>query len=148
MRVELYGLAFETPAVTFCLWSPWRATYLEHRLFDVLRQLPGVNVEKDAEELRVHVSDAKTWKNAIQAVARVLKGWQEEAESGGERRGWRWMVEADVDFHGYDHAGERSSLWAFLRLSLDRGNPGEEQKGEDIDLNDFGLRIWPQDESD
>jgi hypothetical protein len=25
---------------------------------------------------------------------------------------------------------------------LDRSNPGEEQKGEDIDLDGFGLRVW------
>jgi len=148
MRMELYGLAFDTPGVTFYLWSPWRASYLEHRLFDALRQIPNVEMEKEAEELRVNMTDPKSWKAAVQAIARVLKGWQEEADSGAERRGWRWMVEADVDFNGYDHAGERASLWAFLRLSLERGNPGEELKGEDLDLNDFGLRIWPQDERD
>jgi hypothetical protein len=148
MRVELYGLAFETPGVTFYLWSPWRASYLEHRLFDALRQLPNVELEKEADELRVQIADAKTWRAAVQTVARVLKGWQEEAESGAEKRSWRWMLEADVDCNGYDHAGEKAGLWGFLRLSLDRGNPGEEQKGEDLDLNDFGTQIWPQEDGD
>ena len=59
-----------------------------------------------------------------------------------DRRTWRWLVEADTDAHGYDHNGERTSLWAFLRLTLERNAPGETDKGfEDIDLNGFGLRI-------
>ncbi len=33
MRIDFYGLVFETPRVTFYLWSPWRAAALEHRLF-------------------------------------------------------------------------------------------------------------------
>ena len=40
MRVDLYGLHFETPYVTFYLWSPWRAAALEHRLFESLTGLP------------------------------------------------------------------------------------------------------------
>ena len=86
----------------------------------------------------------KTWKATLQAISRVLKGWQEDAEPGnGERRSWRWMLEASTDANGYDHTGEVASLWAFLRLSLDRGEPGEPDKGEDIDLDGFGLQIWP-----
>ena len=78
---------------------------------------------------------------------RVLKGWQEEAsDAGTDRRSWRWMVEADSDAHGYDHAGEKACIWAFLRLSLDRGNPSEPERGEDIDLNGFGFRVWRADE--
>src|SRR5262249_38408225 len=46
MRVDLYGLAFETPRVSFHLWSPWRASALEHRLFEVVRNLPRVEAEK------------------------------------------------------------------------------------------------------
>ena len=30
----------------------------------------------------------------------------------------------------------------YPRLSLDRGGPGESEKGEDIDLNGFGISIW------
>ena len=148
MRIDLYGLVFETPAVTCYLWSPWRASHLEHRLFDAIAHLPGVEVEKQADELRITLTDQKTWRNAVQAIARVMKGWQEEAESGGDKRSWRWLLEADTDSNGFEQGGERSSLWAFLRLALDRGNPGEEEKGEDIDLNDFGLRIFPVDETD
>ena len=80
----------------------------------------------------------------MQAVSRVLKGWQEEAELGGERRSWRWLLEADTDADGYDHTGEQTSLWGFLRVSVDRGGPGEPDKGEDIDLEGFGMRIWPE----
>jgi hypothetical protein len=141
MRFDFYGLAFETPRVTFFLWSPWRATALEHRLFEALRQLPRTQFEKGADELRLHLSDAKNCRAALQAVARVLKGWQEEADPGSERRAWRWLLEADTDDAGYDHTGEPTSLWGFLRVSLERGGPGEPDKGEDIDLDGFGLQV-------
>ncbi len=45
MRVDFYGLAFETPCVTFYLRSPWRAAALEHRLYDAVRGLPRTRVE-------------------------------------------------------------------------------------------------------
>ena len=57
--------------------------------------------------------------------------------------GRQLTLEGDTDDNGYDHAGERASLWAFLRLGLDRGNVEEGEKGEDIDMNGFGFRIWP-----
>jgi hypothetical protein len=146
MRIDLYGLTLETPAVTFYLWSPWRASFLEHRLFDVIRQIPSIELEKKADEVRGTFTDVKSWRASLQAVARVLKGWQEEAESGAERRAWRWLVEADTDCSGYDHTGDRASLWGFIRLSLERGTQGMDEKGDDIDLNDFGLQIWPVEE--
>jgi hypothetical protein len=141
MRFDLYTLTFETPHVTFYLWSPWRAAHLEHRLFDAIRNLPGSKVEEGADELRIQLGDPKACRLAVQAVARVLKGWQEEAERGSERRTWRWLLEADTDHDGYDHTGEPTSMWGFLRVSLERGGPGEPDKGEDIDLQGFGLQI-------
>ena len=141
MRFEFYGLAFETPRVVFHLWSPWRATALEHRLFDALRLLPRAELEEAPDEHRLTVNDPKTCRVALQSISRVLKGWQEEADTGSERRSWRWLVEADTDADGYDHSGERASLWAFLRVSLERGGPGEPDKGEDVDLDGFGLEI-------
>lgn len=142
MRLDLYGLIFETPNISFYLWSPWRASVLEHRLFDTIRQLPAVQFESKSEELRATISEQKTLKQALTAIERILKGWQEEAsDAGNERRVWRWLVEADIDAHGYDHTGERSGIWAFLRLSLERNAPDELEKGEDIDLNGFGMRI-------
>jgi hypothetical protein len=143
MRVDFYGLVFETPRVTCYLWSPWRSSALEHRLHDVIRQLPGMSLEKDYDEMRAHFTDAKAWKPALTALARVLKGWQEEADQGRERRGWRWLLEGDTDDHGYDHGNEPASVWAYVRLSIDRGGPEEGDKSEEIDLNGFGLRIWP-----
>ena len=140
MRVDLFGLTVETPEVIFYLWSPWRCSALEHRLFDAVKGVPGAEFEPAADELRVHVSEAKSWKQALQHISRVLKGWQEEAaDTGTDRRTWRWLLEADVDASGYDMNGERASLWAYVRLSLDRGGPGEQEKGEDIDLNGFGV---------
>ena len=142
MRVELYGLAMEAPSVTFYLWSPWRCTALEHKLFDCVRGVPHASVELTPDEHRIHVTDTKGWKAAVQNLARVLKGWQEEAsDAGTERRVWRWLIETDVDASGYDMQGEKASFWAFVRVSLDRGGPGENDKGEDIDLNGFGVRV-------
>ena len=143
MRVDFHGLSFETPRVTGYLWSPWRASALEHRLFDVVRQLPGIAPEQDADELRAHLPDAKTWKLALNALVRVLKGWQEEADQGRERRGWRWLLEGDSDDSGYDHTGEPCSIWLFLHLAIDRGSLEDGEKAEEIELNGFGLRIWP-----
>jgi len=143
MRVDLYGLLFETAEVTFYLWSPWRGSALEHRLFDAIKQLPHAKVETAPDELRVALTDGKSVQKAILAVERILKGWQEEAsEAGGDRRTWRWLVEADTDAHGYDHAGEKTCLWAFLRLTIERNGTVESEKGfEDIDLNGFGLKL-------
>lgn len=141
MRVDIYGVIFETPRVTFYLWSPWRSAALEHRLFEAVRALPRVVHEEAPDELRLHISDPKTCRMALQAVARVLKGWQEEADTGSERRSWRWLLEADTDADGYDHTGEQVSMWGFLRVSLERGGLGEPEKGEDVDLEGFGLQI-------
>src|SRR5204863_49815 len=71
--------------------------------------------EEGPDELRVTITDAKIWRAALQAFARVLKGWQEEADPGSERRSWRWLIEGDVDTDGYDHAGEPAGLWGFIR---------------------------------
>jgi len=142
MRINFYGLTFETPGVTFYLWSPWRAAALEHRLYEVVLNLPRTQAETEPDERRLHVMDPKVFRQAIQSVARVLKGWQEEADPGSERRSWRWLLEGDSDADGYDHTGEPTCLWGFLRVSLDRGGPGEPEKGEDIDLEGFGMRIW------
>ena len=144
MRVDLFGLTMDAPGVTFYLWSPWRCSALEHKLFDALRAIPGATLEKAADELRIHVTDAKGWKAALQHLSRVLKGWQEEASDAGrdERRSWRWLIEADVDAAGYDMQGEKASFWLYVRLSLDRGGPSDGEKGEDIDLNGFGVQVW------
>jgi hypothetical protein len=144
MRVEFYGLHFETPQVTFHLWSPWRAAALEHRLFDAVRNLPRVHVDQWPDEVQAKISDPKTCRAAVQAVSRVLKGWQEEAEPGSEKRHWRWLIEGDTDAYGYDHTGEQASLWGVVRVSLERGGVGEPDKGEDIDLEGFGFRIWAE----
>ena len=144
MKVDLFGLAMDAPSVTFYLWSPWRCSLLEHKLFDSLKSVPNANLEAAGDELRLHLSDPKGWKVAVQNMSRVLKGWQEEATDGGkeERCAWRWLIEADVDAAGYDMASEHASFWAYVRLSLDRGGPGEPDKGEDIDLNGFGVQVW------
>lgn len=142
MRFDFYGMAFETPLITFQLNSPWRAAALEHRLFEAVRSLPRTEVEMSGDEWRIHVKDSKTCRAAILSVARVLKGWQEEADPGAERRSWWWILEGDTNADGYDHTGEPTSLWGFLRVSLDRDRPGEPDKGEDIDLDGFSLRIW------
>lgn len=138
----MHGLTFETPCVTFYLWSPWRSSALEHRLLQAVRELPRVESESGADEVRVHVTEPKTWRAAMQAMSRVLKGWQEEADTGAERRSWRWLLESDCDPDGFDHQGERASIWGFLRATIETGGPGEADKAEDIDLEGFGFRIW------
>jgi len=143
MRVELYGLVMDAVGVTVYLWSPWRCSALEHRLFEGVKVIPGVEFEAAEDELRLHISDPKVWKTATLTMERVLKGWQEDAVEGGtERRSWRWLIETDVDVNGYDLQGDKSCFWSFIRLSLDRGGPGESEKGEDIDLNGFGVSAW------
>lgn len=143
MRIDFYGLAIETPKVTFYLYSPWRASALEHRLFEAILQVSGAKREDSFDEVRVHITETKSWKTALQSLVRVMKGWQEETDPGRERRAWRWLLEGDTDDHGYDHAGEPAGLWAFLRIFLERGGPGEMDKNEEVDVNGFGMRIWP-----
>ncbi len=141
MRIDLYGLGFDTPVVHFYLWSPWRASLLETRLFEAVVKAAGAAAEKRPDEIRVAAPDPKTWRHAVQAVARVMKGWQEEADPGNEKRSWCWLLEADTDADGYDHYNERANFWGFLRVSVDRGNPGEIEKGEDFDLESFGFSV-------
>ena len=144
MRINLFGLVMDAPRVTFFLWSPWRCSALEHRLFDALKTIPAARLEADPDEIRLHLVDPSSWKIALQHISRILKGWEEEANDVGkeERRSWRWLIEADVDANGYDMQGEKANFWAYLRLSLDRGGPGDPEKGEDIDLNGLGLCVW------
>jgi hypothetical protein len=142
MRIELHGLILETPLVTVHLWSPWRATALEHRLFEVVRDEVKGKVEQLADESRLRIVNAREWQAALQSVARVLKGWQEEADPHSERRSWWWLLEGDTDTNGYDHNGEPTAVWCLVRLGLDRGGVGEQEKAEDFDLEGFGVKIW------
>ncbi len=141
MRVEFYGMVFDAPSVSFHLWTPWRASALEHKLYEAVHAFPGAKEEKSNDELTTVYEDPKSFKLAIHAVARVLKGWQEEAEMGQDKRSWRWLLDGDTNADGYDHNGEPFGLWGILRVSIDRGGPGEGEKGEDIDLEGFGVRF-------
>ena len=144
MKVDLFGLAMEAPGVTFYLWSPWRCSASNTSSSNRCAAFPARLLEATADELRIQITEQKAWKAAMQNLSRVLKGWQEEGSDVGkeERRSWRWLIEADVDGAGYDMAGERASFWAYVRLSLERGGPGEAEKGEDLDLNGFGVEVW------
>lgn len=141
MRIDLYGLGFDTPGASFYLWTPWRAASIEVKLFEAVVKTLGLPVEKMPEELRVDLDDPKLWRQSIQTVARVMKGWQEEAEPGNEKRSWRWLLETDTDADGYDHYGEKACFWGFLRVGIDRGSPSEGEKAEDFDLDNFGFRV-------
>jgi hypothetical protein len=144
MQINFYGFQFEASRVTCYLWTPWRAAALEHRLFNEVKQLPGVHIESTLDELRVQIADVKAWQQGLVNMSRLLKGWQEEATGAGkERRLYRWLFEADTDEHGYDHANEVASLWVYLRAGLDHGEFEADEPSEWIDLQNFGMRFWP-----
>ena len=150
MRLELYGIAMEAPGATVCLWSPWRCLEIEHKLFNAIAVLRPDGIEKAPDEWTWDIPDVRVWKQVLNVVARTLKGWQEEGHDTGsnpEKRAWRWLMEADTDVDGYDHGGEKAAMWAFLRLSIDRGDREAPEKGEDLDLNGFGIRFWNADET-
>ena len=84
MKVDLFGLTMEAPAVTFYLWSPWRCSALEHKLFESLRGIPGATLEAAADEIRMVITEPKAWKAAVLNLSRVLKGWQEEGSDVGK----------------------------------------------------------------
>lgn len=142
MRIDFHGLVLETPGISIYLWTPWRASALEHRLFDAVRQVVQDAPEEQPDELRLDIEEPKQWRAALQAMVRVLKGWQEDGDPGRERRAFRWLLEGDSDSHGYDSLGEPVSLWLFLRVTLERGEPGEPEKGEEFELEGIGVRIW------
>lgn len=142
MQIDFYGMRFETPRVTCYLWMPWRATALEHRIFTAVRKLPDAVVETEKHDEHIHITDESLWEQTFHVVSRVLLGWQEDAVTAEERRSWRWVLEGNTDNHGFDHTGEPASVWLFLRLSLDQGGPAEPEKGEDLDLHSFGIRLW------
>jgi hypothetical protein len=145
MKVDIFGLAMDAPGLTIYLWSPWRCTLIEHKLFESLKGLPNAKFEIEPDEGRLHITDNKTWKSALERMTRVLKGWQEEgSDAGQEKRSWRWLIEADVDENSFDHKGEKTAFWCFLRVLIDRGAPGEEEKFEDYDLEGFGVCVWSQ----
>ena len=84
MQIDFYGLRFEASRITCYLWSPWRASALEHRLFNEVKQLPGLHLESQPEEMRLQIPDVKTWSQAMKNMSRLLKGWQEESASTGK----------------------------------------------------------------
>jgi hypothetical protein len=144
MRIDVYGLILETDEVTIHLWSPWRASALEHKLFDAVRNLAGSKFEIHPDEWRIRLKKQEQFEEVFQTFERILKGWQEEASDvGSDRRVWRWILEADIDAHGYDQTGEKASAWLFLRVALERGTMGEEERPEEIDLNGLGMEIHP-----
>src|ERR1043166_173498 len=144
MQIDFYGFRFEASRITCVLWSPWRASALEHRLFNEIKQLAGVHLESAPDELRLQISDAKIWPQALHEMTRILKGWQEEATgTGKEHRIYRWLFEGDTDEQGYDHNYETACLWIYLRVGLDHGDFEAEEQGEWIDMHNFGLRFWP-----
>ena len=78
MRVDFYGLVFETPKVTVYLWSPWRASALEHRLFEAVHGLPGLRTVQEADEMHVEITDANgAFFDAAHGFAGCIAGIQE-----------------------------------------------------------------------
>jgi hypothetical protein len=144
MLIDFYGQRFEVSRVICYLWSPWRASAIEHRLFNEIKQLPGVHLEQQHDEMRVNVTDEKTFNQALVNMSRLLKGWQEEATGvGKEKRSYRWLMEGDTDEHGYDHTGDIACMWIYLRAGIERGDFDDGEPTEWVDLHGFGLRLFP-----
>lgn len=142
MRIQIFGLTFETPRVQFLLHDPWRATSLEHRIFENVRKAIKVTPDEDPEGLRITLDDQKLWKPAIQGVIRTLKAWQEEASPViGEQRMWCFVVEGNVTSTGYDIHGNQACIHVYVRLGVVRGGPADGEKGEEIDLDGFNIQI-------
>ena len=141
MKIELHGLAFETPKLNVVLHSPWRCVELEHRMFMAVKEAIGAEPEDMGGEVRLSISDPKHWRSAQQALLRVLKGWQEDCVPGTERRHWAWLVEGDVNASGYDHTGQPASLWFIVRTLVERGGPHDGEKPEELDLEGFGIQV-------
>ncbi|MSR32499.1 MAG: hypothetical protein EXR99_13450 [Gemmataceae bacterium] len=142
MQAELMGLVFDTPAVVVRLWSPWRASAIEHRLFDQIRQIASGTVEEKPDELVLKIHETKEWNLAVGVCNRVMMGWEEEADHGTERRLWCWVLEGDVNMAGYDHFGEPASIWALVRVTLERPaiDPALPPV-EHFDLENFGVEF-------
>ncbi len=146
MQIEFHGLQFQASRITCYLWSPWRASALEHRLFNEIKQIDGGTLESGPDELRVQLTSVEAWRQAKHNMTRLLKGWQEEATTfGKERRVYRWLFEGDTDEHGYDHANDVACLWIYLRAGIERGELDDGEPVEWIDFSGFGLRLWPID---
>lgn len=143
MHISFYGLRLQVERISVALWSPWRSSKLEHRLFDSVRKLPNVRPEPARDEEVLVISDELTWEAALQGMIRILKGWQEDAAPGSEKRHWRWFVEGDSDAYGYDHGNEPFTLWVYLRLLVEQGMPSEDYKVEEIELGGLNIRFWP-----
>lgn len=142
MQVNLMGLIFETPCVIIHLYSPWRATALENKLFESIRQIPGLQTEETQDDLLIQIRDLKIWKNVLENCVRILKGWQEDADLASERRFWCWLLEADVDADGYDHSAEPASIWVLIRAILERAEISPDvSKVEPVDLESFCIQI-------
>jgi len=122
-------MVLDTPSVSFHLWTPWRASSLEHKLYEAVHGLPGAKEEKTNDELTTVYEDPKSFRLAVNAVARVLKGWQEEAEMGQDKRSWRWLVDGDTNADGYDHNGEPFGLWGILRCEHRSRRPRRRREG-------------------
>ncbi|MEZ6138929.1 MAG: hypothetical protein R3B84_00015 [Zavarzinella sp.] len=144
MKLKLYGISIEAERVTYSLLSPWRASMLEHRLFDSIRAISNVKYEEADAELLLHISAEKPAHESLLMIERIMKGWQEDGSSTKqERRLWHWSLEAEVDARGNDTSGDPTSIWGFLDVSVERFQASEQDKLDEVDLACFSMRIWP-----
>jgi hypothetical protein len=142
MRLDFFGLGFEVAGASFSLLSPWRAPVLANRCFKAVQEVPGLETTEGSDELQVKVTNPRTWQAALDAVTRVLKAWQEDAELGDERRSWRWVLRGDGPTHSEKAAGEAVILIGELRLIVERGALEDEGMDDEvIDLDGFEFRI-------
>ena len=133
------------PASPAILWSPWRATALEHRLFNEVKQLPGVHLESTPDE---HARADRRRQGMEASHAQHVAAAQRLA--GGSRRRRQGTPRLSLA-HRRRH--RRARLRSRQRNRLAFGSTcasawtaaiiDDAEPSEWIDLSGFGLRFWP-----
>jgi len=142
MKVNISGVCIETRKIVVYLKSPWRANALEHKLFEAARQIPEVQVEESQAEYKIVLKNIEKFQTLLESCTRILKGWQEDADLGTERRFWCWLFEGDADASGYDHNGNPASIWIFVRAIIEHAEHSmDAPKVEHVDLESFNFEL-------
>lgn len=143
MEITFYQFCITTQKIAIHLYSCWRASQLEHKLFDSARTIVGKEPDRKDDSLVLTITAESTWNQLFQNWVRILKGWEEDAVPGDERRRWRWVIEGDTDHYGYNHNGDNFALWVFLRTSIEHGEANAAESIDEFDLDALGIQLVP-----